>query len=511
MPSKFNNFPSPEQVYTGSDTDIQREKRMNNWVRSNSLPSMIGDAVQSAMLNNPYDRSAALRAELAQHTANSMNLPWRTKEALATELFKQSPIDATSGDGAAPGRRLPYNPVAATQSAGPVASRGVINGKEIAVPTAGNYLNGAFSQRVNDLGLAGDAPAWSDFQSAEYNQTTPAQRLQISENEKNRQQQLDVANINAQGRVNAASMKGSRGSGKDDPLKAQQRLYGGDDKQRQAYTKELYGEYKNFVKANGADVPFEAWTLSDPIARAITSKYQDLGQQSGRSGRESRQAKADLMTGNMTPGAQAEKLAQTTLDNPRMQQKIAQNIAQARAQGAAQGLSPEQTDEAIWQAAQQSGLNDSELAAVRQGLGGKILKAQYGNPGVHPAKKKSMNGQAPSNDVSANLLRAGAGAAMRPDSAENYRQGRAGYANFHGAHDPVLVDAQGNVIDPRYQPAGTTRDMYQPSGTTKGQDMQYAPPLSLLDELIRRIQQPSNPYPNPFMPVRRYGGGSPIA
>jgi len=508
MPSKFNNFPSPEQVYTGSDTDIQREKRMNNWVRSNSLPSMIGDAVQSAMLNNPYDRSAALRAELAQHTANSMNLPWRTKEALATELFKQSPIDATSGDGAAPGQRLPYNPVAATQSAGPVASRGVINGKEIAVPTAGNYLNGAFSQRVNDLGLAGDAPAWSDFQSAEYNQTTPAQRLQISENEKNRQQQLDVANINAQGRVNAASMKGSRGSGKDDPLKAQQRLYGGDDKQRQAYTKELYGEYKNFVKENGADVPFEAWTLSDPIARAITSKYQDLGQQSGRSGRESRQAKADLMTGNMTPGAQAEKLAQRTIDgsmiHPEVQSKISQGIAQARAAGA--------SDEQILAIAQQSGLSDGELAAVQQELGGKILKAQYGNPGVHPAKKKSMNGQAPSNDVSANLLRAGAGAAMRPDSAENYRQGRAGYANFRGAHDPVLVDAQGNVIDPRYQPAGTTRDMYQPSGTTKGQDMQYAPPPSLLDELIRRIQQPSVPTnPYPFNPVRRYGGGSPIA
>lgn len=505
MPSKFNNFPTPEQVYTGSDTDIQREKRMNNWVRSNSLPSMIGDAVQSAMLNNPYDRSAALRAELAQHTANSMNLPWRTKEALATELFKQSPIDATSGDGAAPGTRIPHNPVAATQSAGPVATFGNINGQDVVVPTAGNYVNGGYQSLLQKYSL-GETPTVDAFNSAVSNYQSPEQKFQAQQADRRYQQAVDVANINAQGRVNAASMKGA-GKGQDAPLKAQQKLYGGDDKQRQAYTKELYGEYKNFVKANGADVPFDAWTLSDPIARAITSKYQDLGQQSGRSGRESRQAKADLMTGNMTPGAQAEKLAQTTIDGPRIhpdvQSKISQGIAQARAAGA--------SDEQILAIAQQSGLSDGELAAVQQELGGKILKAQYGSPGVHPAKKKSMNGQAPSNDVSANLLRAGAGAAMRPDSAENYRQGRAGYANFRGAHDPVLVDAQGNVIDPRYQPAGTTRDMYQPSGTTKGQDMQYAPPPSLLDELIRRIQQPSNPYPNSFMPVRRYGGGSPIA
>src|SRR5574343_241987 len=178
--STFDNFPSEATPYTGSDSDIQREKRMNKWVRSYSLPSLVGDAVQRTMLDNPYDRSAALRAELARSTAGATRLPWNDKENLAMQLYSADGINPQAGDGAAPGA-LPMTSnrhPGAMQSAGPVASRGSVNGVEMAVPTAGNYLNGAFQSHLNDLGLTSQNPSWNDYQDASYNQTTPAQRWQ---------------------------------------------------------------------------------------------------------------------------------------------------------------------------------------------------------------------------------------------------------------------------------------------------------------------------------------------
>lgn len=401
MPTKFNNFPSAEQVYTGSDSDIQREKRLNNWVRSYSLPSMIGNAVQSAMTNNPYDRSAALRAELAQQQANSVNLPWRTKEALANELFKASPLDAVNGDGAAPGQ-YHYSPRTATQSAGPGAvspvTSGNINGQDVVVPTAGNYLNGAYQSKLAGYGL-GESPTVKAYNDAVYNYKSPEQRQKEASEQRqhtwamdvakfNAEKALQVATIQAQGRVDAAAARPAKGKSQyEAQLKA-------DNQERAEQTKELFNAYKAAQKS-GETMPFEDWQSLAPEALVINQKYRALGEQSGRMRREAAQKYQSLPPGDSNDAAAADRINALTYGPddrpvglggagsmmndaqggvlPHERKAIADRIAQARANHA--------TDEQILDLAKRGGLTTAQFNAVKQELEGKaIRKAQFGDP-----------------------------------------------------------------------------------------------------------------------------------
>lgn len=399
-------------VYNGTNDDLQREKRMNNWQRSYQLPSMIGDAVQSAMLNNPYDRSAALRAELAQQSANSVNLPWRTKEALAAELFKASPINATSGDGAAPGQRpLSSNPRTATQSAGPVAARGVVNGQELAVPTAGNYVNGAFSAEMNRVGV-GQSPSFNDYSRAAYN----AQPQVAEERVRNNQMRSNekVADTQAAGRVNAAAAK----PGKGETEAALRKLMEMDDKEGVESTKELYGGFQRYIsdfqKAQaqpGADpaakpLTFEEWSTKDPGAQAIQRKWQAIGQASGRTRREESAVRGgyDMAASLAGAGIQAAGgLAKSTVHDD-----IKRRVAELKAQN----MTPEQ----ILEHARAHGVTGQELAIVQQEVEDKkIRRAQYGSP-AKPKKKQgkvlreNMSGSATVGDVTSTAGAAGVAA-----------------------------------------------------------------------------------------------------
>lgn len=464
-------------VYTGSNDDLQREKRMANWQRSYKLPSMIGDAVQSAMLNNPYDRSAALRAELAQQSAGSLNLPWRTKEALAAELFKASPIDATSGDGAAPGQRISSpNPRTATQSAGPVAARGVVNGRELAVPTAGNYVNGAFNAEMNRLGMGdmgvSNTPSWQEYQQAVYDNQPSS--LAMTDRENQRRSSERIAEIQSRGRVDAAAMKGGGKAGKDATLEAYKKRLGMDQKEEAQQINELHSAYERFIRSGGDEaMTFDEFALRDPVARDIRAKYAQLGEVNVRGKRSNQMAKENLLRGNMTDGARAEDLTQKMLGEKSWgseqaltpvksdaQSKVSQSIQQAKANGA--------SDEQIIAAAQQSGLSREEMTMVQAELEGKkIRRAQYGAPAKPKAK-----------------------AAMKPDAPTGRARGGDGVAK---------MGADGRAYDSNWGiPQGTAVDE---SGNS--QWVQEQP--SIIDELIRRIQSPPRPYYNPILPTRYAG------
>lgn len=428
----FNNFPSPEEVYNGSNDDIQREKRLNNYLRTYRMPSMLADTVQNAMIHNPYDRSAAMRAELAQQTANSMNIPWRTREAMANELFKATPIDATSGDGAAPGSmNLPRTPRSATQSAGPVVGRGNINGQDVAIPTAGNYMNGVYQGEMQRLGL-GESPDYSSYQSAADNYKSPAQRQKEASDKLLYDRYVDAARIKANGQVDAAAMKGS-GSGRDATLKEYRKQLGVDDKERAKHTHELYSAYERYIRSEpGGDVQdFDTWSTHDPVAQVINQKFQALAAGNGRSTRENQSAKEDLMRGKKTPGANAERIMQlaTTGHLPGSEQSAIQPEVHSKIQSAvqaaiAQGATPEQ----LIEMGKQSGLGAAELALI-QSEGERIRKAQFGAP-TTPGKGSSMSGdKGPATSKSTNPQ-------QKPAAPVSPSNGRVMLDAYGGAHDP---------------------------------------------------------------------------
>lgn len=477
MPTKFNNFPSAEQVYTGSDSDIQREKRLNNWVRSYSLPSMIGNAVQSAMTNNPYDRSAALRAELAQQQANSVNLPWRTKEALANELFKASPIDAVNGDGAAPGQ-YHYSPRTATQSAGPGAvspvTSGNINGQDVVVPTAGNYVNGAYQSKLAGYGL-GESPTVKAYNDAVYNYKSPEQRQKEASDAMLYNRYIDAAKINAQGKVDAASAKPAKKSGGEDYGK----LLKADDRERAKATNELFNAYQRYVakEPTGQPLPFEEWQKTDPLASVIVQKHQALAEQSGRHGREMSQKYASLPQGDANDAAAADRVNELAFGvQPEAQSKISQSVQAARSQGA--------SDEQILALAKQAGLSTAEFNAVKQELEGKaIRKAQFGDPAT------AANDAKPKGKVTKGKPTKGKEYANAPFkmSSGNYSM---------SAAQPEMASYE----DPRMR-AWASATNPAPSYRSQVEAPAAAQVPSFLDALLRSLSPQT----------RRYAAGSPIA
>lgn len=507
--------------YLGSNTDIQREKRLNNYLRSYKMPSMLADTVQNAMIHNPYDRSAALRAELAQQTAGSMNIPWRTREAMANELFKATPIDATASDGAAPGSmNIPRTPRSATQSVGPVASRGNINGREIAVPTAGNYVNGAFAGEVSKLGLDSNDPSWESYKQAVFN-ATPGQ-VAKSLNADNNRSKEKIAEINSQGRVNAAAMKGS-GSGKDKTMQEYKKLLDSDDKERTKKTNELYAAYERYVRNEPGDaMPFDQWATHDPVANVITQKYQALAGTNGRAKRENLDDRENLMRGNMTPGAQAEKLAQLTMDAPRGQNSAATMLppeTKVQIGGAVkEAILAGATTEQLVDAAKKNGAGPAELAFIAD-EGERIRAAQFGEPTQQPGKGGAAKGgkgpiKAPTKSAAKKGSMSGDGldAAYRNavysagNAADSIPQGRA--RGPQGTANPYAPQGTQSPITRQMPTAMQAHELKNAPQSYRLQDgtvinlstpqsewVDYrgfpdiAPQESLLDALIRSIMQ----------------------
>lgn len=460
----FNNFPSPEEVYNGSNDDIQREKRLNNYLRSYKMPSMLADTVQSAMIHNPYDRSAAVRAELAQQTANSMNIPWRTREAMANELFKATPIDATSGDGAAPGSmNLPRTPRSATQSVGPVVGRGNINGQDVAVPTAGNYMNGAYQGEMQRLGL-GESPDYSSYQSAADNYKSPAQRQKEASDKLLYDRYIDAARIKANGQVDAAAMKGSKSSGKDATLKEYRKQLGVDDKERAKHTNELYAAYERYIRSEpGETQDFDTWSTHDPVAQVINQKFQALAAGNGRSTRENQSViRSAFAPGVFLPRIRSSLVQLATTGHlPGSEQSAIQPEAHSKIQSAvqtaiAQGATPEQ----LIEMGKQSGLGAAELALI-QSEGERIRKAQFGAPATPdkgssmsgdkgPAMSKSTNPQRNYSPLANGLDEAYRGAVYAANSMPTgYARGPQGTSNPYAPSGRAVADSTGRVHDAR--------------------------------------------------------------
>ena len=136
-----------ESVYKGGNDALQREKRMSEWQRSMRLAPIQREEVQSRMTEDPYDRTASTRLERINEKVNAD--PYRnsrTSQAFrdAVALREYQNPQAQSADGYENGSYSQAQRRA--QSAGQRANSieqainvGEINGRRVAVPTAGNY------------------------------------------------------------------------------------------------------------------------------------------------------------------------------------------------------------------------------------------------------------------------------------------------------------------------------------------------------------------------------------
>lgn len=284
-----DQFPS-ESIYTGTNDDLQREKRMNNWIRAQSLAAPLRAEVERTMLNDPYDRNAGLRMEEAIRGSNDIIAPWQVKEQYAAKLFADdthSPFRASGSPYAPPSPHAAVaspSPRQASQSAGPVAMAGSIAsgsefGPEMMVPTAGNYTNGAFANQMAQLGLSG-SPTQEAYRNAVYNYRTPEQRTQIQ-----------VADINAGGRISAAMAKGGS-LGKDGKTAKNSYEKALAQDSQDAIAEEMakrnaYARYEQQALKDGLEpVGFKTWSVSDPQALSIEAKFRAKDNLTGKGKRD---------------------------------------------------------------------------------------------------------------------------------------------------------------------------------------------------------------------------------
>lgn len=301
-----DQFPS-ESIYTGTNDDLQREKRMNNWIRAQSLAAPLRAEVERTMLNDPYDRNAGLRMEEAIRGSNDIIAPWQVKEQYAAKLFADdthSPFRASGSPYAPPSPHAAVaspSPRQASQSAGPVAMAGSIAsgsefGPEMMVPTAGNYTNGAFANQMAQLGLSG-SPTQEAYRNAVYNYRTPEQRNQV-----------DIANIQADGRLGAALAKAGSDLGKNGKKTDYEKRLAQDDKDAVAEEMEIRNAYSRYQQQSAKDgldpLPFGTWRVSDPQAVNIHEKHKAKAAITGR-GERMRQTRQDRMARGDDPDAAA--------------------------------------------------------------------------------------------------------------------------------------------------------------------------------------------------------------
>jgi len=149
--------------YTGSNTDIQKEKRMSEWQRAMMLSPQQREMVQARMIADPYDRTASTRLERINSRVNAdpyvnSRTSQAFRDALAMREYEQPQSYSASGEsdnGYARAQRR------AAQSGGQFdpmndVSVGEVNGRRVVAPQAGRY--NAYSAALAQLGL-GDSPS----------------------------------------------------------------------------------------------------------------------------------------------------------------------------------------------------------------------------------------------------------------------------------------------------------------------------------------------------------------
>ena len=249
-------MPPGMTAFNGDRSDIERERRMNNWIRSYSLPTMQRIAVQDAMVANPWGmQNAASQMEL--YNADATDLFGKTAKAyeLAMQRF--------AAENAPKPREQRATPTAA--SGGNVVTQGEINGRQVAVPTAGNYANGAYSAVLNQLGL-NESPDFSAYQQAVTNYVSPEMRHEQKLQDMKNQGFARKAEIETDGKVMVAEIK-AREVAQKEAFKAKQ----SEDKLRQqlqAKGQELslkaaqgYQSYTNSINAHNSDIMKQAMKI----------------------------------------------------------------------------------------------------------------------------------------------------------------------------------------------------------------------------------------------------------
>lgn len=237
-------------------SDIERERRMNNWIRSYSLPTMQRIAVQDAMVANPWGmQNAASQMEL--YNADATDLFGKTSKAY------ESAMQRFAMENAPKPREQRATPTAA--SGGNVVTQGEINGRQVAVPTAGNYANGAYSAVLNQLGL-NESPDFSAYQQAVANYVSPEMRQQTRLQELRNEGFANKARIETDGRLQVAEIK-AREVAQKEAFKAKR----SEDKLRQqlmAKGQEMslkaakgYQSYTNSINAHNSDIMKQAMKI----------------------------------------------------------------------------------------------------------------------------------------------------------------------------------------------------------------------------------------------------------
>lgn len=156
-------------AYTGSNTDIQREKRMSEYQRAMMLRPAQREMVQARMIANPYDRESTTRLERINSQVNADPFTnGRTsqsyRDAVASQLYNQPQSYSPSGQ-----RDSAYSDAqrsAQRRQASDPSNQftvGEINGRRVVAPQAGHYE--AYQGVMARLGL-GDSPSPEAFSYA---------------------------------------------------------------------------------------------------------------------------------------------------------------------------------------------------------------------------------------------------------------------------------------------------------------------------------------------------------
>lgn len=245
---------SEMQQWNGTRADAERERRMNNWIRSYALPTgEQRDLVQNAMVNNPWGmqdattRMEALNSDMLGqlNDASVMQRP-RAAYMAAMDRFNTG---AMLQDAASAMRETPVQAKQRREQEGGVGpvTQGEINGRVVAVPTAGNYMNGAYQQAMSTLGLP-ESAEFSAYQQALQNYQSPQERLQLALAQLKNEGFANKARIDAAGKIGAASAKPVVQRGNAASTQDRAKIDNKADDLQKALQAKLLSEYQGVVK-----------------------------------------------------------------------------------------------------------------------------------------------------------------------------------------------------------------------------------------------------------------------
>lgn len=297
--------------FDGDRSDIERERRMNNWIRSYSLPTAQRIAVQDAMVANPWGmQNAASQMEL--YNADATDLFGKTAKAYEAAMQRFAAANAPRP------RAQRATPTAA--SGGNVVTQGEINGRQVAVPTAGNYANGAYNAVLQQLGLS-ESPDFSAYQQAVANYVSPEQRQQLRLQEEKNRGYANTADIKGRYSLEAAEVKANEATQREamkaqlsmDKLRQDLELRG---RQLDLKAAQAYGSYANSVNQNNQRVSKDiSKVMSDPYMlpeqkRAAVAQLEarlapvlEMGQWAQQNGVNIETQNVGAMTQSMLQGA----------------------------------------------------------------------------------------------------------------------------------------------------------------------------------------------------------------